>query len=504
MVQDFVGIDFGTSNCVVAAWVDDQLELIRLDDQAKDPFKIRSTIFITNEDAPLPKADPARVQSLLAGFQAELKKEQKARSQALGQMSPDSDGYAQLQRQLSQIDKMLVNERPLRARAERQALSEHSPEEDTLDKLLSSGTIYFGEEGFQEFLHQPKSGRFITSPKNFLGSRLGVEHLHRFESIVARFLTFLRKRAEQQLGRPITRAVIGRPVHYHSTMGEAGNKQALEIMQSAAAMAGFTEVEFLYEPLGAAFHFEKGLKQPTKAMIVDLGGGTSDVTLFELSAERSEELDRDQDLLSVDGIRQGGIACDKLLAKRCIAPTFGRGGERSNGLPISHGIYEGMVEIDDLPKLNDFYSEQRQDEIEQLLRSAVEPDKIELLQQLQERRLVHRLMHATERAKIELSDNEQMVLPLEFVQPELGVGLSRDSLTESMRLWLSKLQQLMNRARQQAGCEPEFIYLTGGMGLSPIVQAAITQWYPDVPIKTADAFSSVASGAAIHAKRLFG
>ena len=56
---------------------------------------------------------------------------------------------------------------------------------------------------------------------------------------------------------------------------------------------------------------------------------------------------------------------------------------------------------------------------------------------------------------------------------------------------------------KQAQQMPEIIYLTGGMGLSPLVQQALTQRFPDVDISVADAFSSVVFGALLKAKRLF-
>ena len=55
----------------------------------------------------------------------------------------------------------------------------------------------------------------------------------------------------------ITKVVIARPVNYHSTMGELGNKQAEALMLRAANKVGFVDVEFIHEPLAAAYHFEQ-------------------------------------------------------------------------------------------------------------------------------------------------------------------------------------------------------------------------------------------------------
>ncbi|MFT6986661.1 MAG: putative chaperone protein [Psychromonas sp.] len=72
-----------------------------------------------------------------------------------------------------------------------------------------------------------------------------------------------------------------------------------------------------------------------------------------------------------------------------------------------------------------------------------------------------------------------------------------------MKLWLDKLFAMINTSIKKVGTQPEIIYLTGGMGLSPIVQKAIRTAYPSINIEVADPFSSVVLGAAIKAKKVF-
>jgi hypothetical chaperone protein len=72
-----------------------------------------------------------------------------------------------------------------------------------------------------------------------------------------------------------------------------------------------------------------------------------------------------------------------------------------------------------------------------------------------------------------------------------------------MNSWLDKMFVMIDEAISDAGKTPDIIYLTGGMGLSPLVQQAINQRYPNTLLSVADAFSSVVFGALLKAKRIY-
>jgi hypothetical chaperone protein len=436
MTSDFIGIDFGTSNCAVAAWVNDKPTLITVDENSAYPFKIRSAIYLAHDDS--------------------------------GAMSNNAQ----------------INEQ-------------------TLNDMLNEGEILFGEQGFNAFLLTPNEGRYVNSPKNFLGAKIPKRLLDSFETLVIRFLSYLKKCAEKQLNKTITKAVIARPVNYHSTMGELGNQQAEALMLRAATKAGFQDVEFIHEPLAAAYHFEQQVTEPTKAMVVDLGGGTSDVTFCLLSQSKADNLNRDADIFSTKGIRQGGIVSDKYLASGAVSPLFGRGGRTSTGRAIPNMLFSGVYAIDNMPEMADFYSLKRAKSISEYIYESEDPLPLMRLQRVQKNRLTHQLMHAVELAKINLSNNEQSKLMLPFIEKSLSVDIHRDQVAQTMEKWLEKMFIMIDEAIKDANSQPEIIYLTGGMGLSPLVQEALSSRYPEVTINVADAFSSVVFGAVIKAKRLF-
>jgi len=435
MTADFIGIDFGTSNCAVAAWVNDQPTLIVVDENSDNPYKIRSAIYLAHDES--------------------------------GATSNNA-----------------------------------AANEQTLNDMLASGEILFGEQGFNAFLLTPHEGRYVNSPKNFLGAKIPTRLLDNFETLVIRFLSYLKQCAEKQLNKTIHNAVIARPVNYHSTMGELGNQQAEALMLRAATKAGFSGVEFIHEPLAAAYHFEQGIKQPTKAMVVDLGGGTSDVTFCLLSEEKADNLDRDADIYATKGIRQGGIVSDKYLASGVISPLFGREGRTASGRAIPNMLFSGVYAIDNMPEMTDFYSPKRAKAITDYIFDCEDPLPLMRLQRVQKQRLTHQLMHAVELSKINLSDHQQVSLPLDFIEKNLNVEIQRTQVLQTMDKWLAKLFVMIDDAIADAQCQPDIIYLTGGMGLSPLVQQALTARYP-VPINVADAFSSVVFGALLKAKRLY-
>ncbi|MGI2130256.1 Hsp70 family protein [Shewanella baltica] len=522
MKKNYIGIDFGTSNCSVAAWVDGKVVLIPVDDDFNDKFKIRSSIFIREDDKSLPTPTAERITYFIGQIKNELTRNKVRAQEELDNLIgsaennrgtnkvpstyKNSNTYISLINTINNVDAQIENVNVLSSRAKRLAISEIYAQIKTasLDEMLTKGTIEFGEAGFQQYLSTPEAGKLVNSPKNFLGADIGKSHLQVFETVVGRLLSYLRLKAEAELDQPIHKAVIARPVHYHSTLGEAGNIQAISIMERAAAAAGFDEVQFIFEPMAAALHFEKQLEQERTVMIVDLGGGTSDVVICKLSPERVNQTDRQADILSVKGNRIGGIVCDKDFAMTSVSPYFGRGELLRGGAPIPHMIFNGMVDIDNFPLLNDFYLPKHRHEIERFMGLAKSANKLNRLLTLQKSKLVHRFMSDVEKAKINLSDCNRFNLSLDYIDENTAVPLKSIDMSKSMTTWLNELKHLIDDSITTANSSPELIYITGGMGLSPAVQTAIKDWFPSTEITIADPFNSVASGAAIHAHLAFG
>jgi molecular chaperone DnaK (HSP70) len=138
----------------------------------------------------------------------------------------------------------------------------------------------YGEEAIDAYVASG-SGHLVVSPKSMLGYRLHGQARNTLLGIATHILGHIRSTASRQLGTQVRSAVLGRPVQFRSSMGDAGGVQAVEILTDAAHAAGFEEVEFLEEPAAAAMGYHRGEHDQRRTLVVDIGGGTTDLAIFE-------------------------------------------------------------------------------------------------------------------------------------------------------------------------------------------------------------------------------
>lgn len=495
-----IGIDYGTSNSEVVYFDGQQYQLIELDPLSDTPCKIRSSVFVYYPDElPLPPAElvEAKVDQLQRAigtkidkakegyYQAKEPREQQLYSDRIDSLRGDFHNKPMLQQQAIHI-----------------LMEDMTVQDLSLNKLVETGEFLFGEAGFRHYLKVPDKGRLIYSPKNFLGASLLGGQQQAFVGLIAKQLAYFRHCAEKQLGTSVTKAVIGRPVRFHGTRGEAGNAQALEIMRAAALEAGFEAVEFLEEPIAAAYNIERQLPQAQNVLVVDVGGGTTDICCIQLSPERLLQLDRQKDVLSVTGTRIGGMECDKNLITKTIAPTMGMGTTFGNNLPIPPTYFSDMCAVDNIPRLNNFFSDEYGLEIAQTKSVSSHPDLLQRLLIVQTEKLSARLVNSSRLAKEMLSDKAQITLPLRYIQDDYQVEISQDDLHRSMQSWLQRVKKLINECLANSSEPPQMLFITGGMSLSPIVRQEIIDMLPDLPLMEGDAFNSVCQGLSIQAAKL--
>src|SRR5688572_3151921 len=129
--------------------------------------------------------------------------------------------------------------------------------------------IFFGSEAIAHYISAPGEGYFIKSPKSFLGaSGLRQQSVDFFEDLVAAMMLNVKNRAEQHLQKAITQVVIGRPVNFQGINAQESNQQAQAILAAAGKRIGFTDIEFLFEPLAAGFDFETRLTENKTVLVV--------------------------------------------------------------------------------------------------------------------------------------------------------------------------------------------------------------------------------------------
>lgn len=374
----------------------------------------------------------------------------------------------------------------------------------SLGVLSDEQTLFIGEEAIEQYIDLPEEGYFVKSPKSFLGaSGLQTQHLAFFEDVVTAMMFQIKQAAEKSLGGSITQTVIGRPVNFQGSGGEEANQQACRILKCAAARAGFVDVELLYEPLAAGIDFEAGLEQDKVVLVVDVGGGTSDCSIVKMGPSYRDKPERSADFLGHSGARVGGNDLDIHLAYYGLTPVLGMGGKLKNGLPIPTQSYWNAVSVNDIPSQVEFNSLASVEIMEQMQRDAAEPEKVARLIQLQEQKQSYQLVRSAELAKISLSDQEQVISDLSYLDKELSQPISREVYELAIERPVAKIVDLMSEVIKQAGCTPELVYVTGGTTKSPAVRQAIASLLGDIDVVDGDHFGSVTAGLTRWAEKLY-
>ena len=135
-------------------------------------------------------------------------------------------------------------------------------------------------------------GRLMRALKSVLGSSLVHEKTRiksrsmAFTDIIGLFIGELKARMEDFTGQPAGPVVFGRPVQFVDDDAEA-DRNAQNELEKAARARGFGEIAFQFEPIAAALDYERSVAREELALIVDMGGGTSDFSVVRVSPERA-------------------------------------------------------------------------------------------------------------------------------------------------------------------------------------------------------------------------
>lgn len=364
--------------------------------------------------------------------------------------------------------------------------------------------LYVGGEALEEYFAWPGEGYFVKSPKSFLGaSGLQGASIHFFEDIVTAMMISVKQRSEVHTQQAITHTVIGRPVNFQGLNAEKSNQQAISILTTAAKRAGFKEVEFLFEPIGAALSFEQSLTQDKTVLVMDVGGGTTDCAMVKMGPSHRDNDKREQDFIGHTGERIGGNDLDIQLAGQCLMPMFGMQSTLKNGLPMPTQPFWNAVRTNDVSAQADFNSVDTSRHLQQLLLDCSESEQLQRFIRMRSEKQNHHIVRSAELAKIELSKVADTFIDLAYIEPDLGCNVSRDQYSQSIQRPLKKMIDLMQEAIRQAGTQPDLIFVTGGSGQSPVLRDAIQNALGDIKIVDGDHFGSVASGLTVWANRIF-
>ncbi|MFN2499775.1 MAG: molecular chaperone DnaK [Pyrinomonadaceae bacterium] len=257
----------------------------------------------------------------------------------------------------------------------------------------------------------------------------------------------LKAAAEDFLGEPVTDAIITVPAYFDDTQRQA--------TKDAGKIAGLTVERIINEPTAAALAYGLGKSDIERIAVYDLGGGTFDISILEMS-------DGVFEVLSTSG------------------NTF-LGGE-----DIDERIMNWMAD----QFLSDTGIDLRKDRL-----------------------ALQRLKEVAERAKCELSSATETNINLPFIAADatgpkhFNKPLSRDEFEKLIGDLIEQTIEPCQRALQDAKLQPadvDKVILVGGQTRSPIVERTVEKIFGKKPSAEINPDEVVAMGAAIQGGVLTG
>jgi hypothetical chaperone protein len=366
----------------------------------------------------------------------------------------------------------------------------------------------YGRQGLAEYL-DGYEGRLMRSLKSLLGSKLLKSETTvlgsalPFRQLLAMFIGELKRRAEANAGREFEQVVLGRPVFFVDDDAQA-DREASDTLLAAAQSLGFKEVSFQFEPIAAAFEYERHIEREERVLIIDIGGGTSDFSLVRLAPERRQLNERVDDILATGGVHIGGTDFDKQLSLNGVMPLFGyRSRMKSNAfMPTSH-----HMNLATWHTINAVYAQKSKLALESMRYDIVDPTGIDRLLQLIERREGHWLAMQIEAAKIALTGRDSHAIDLGQIEAGLSAQLERALFDAALAPLLERVRDSLESMLKDAAISPESVdtlFFTGGSSSIPALRDCVCQLLPNARVADGDSFGSIGSGLAIEARRRYG
>lgn len=308
-------------------------------------------------------------------------------------------------------------------------------------------------------------------------------------NLVACFISELKRLAEREFDRKFDSVVLGRPVDFSAN--------AIERLRLAAVQVGFKNVEFCLEPVAAAISYEASVRETELVCVVDLGGGTSDICIVEVSPQNRLRSDRSDDIKAVRGVNIAGDELSASILKGKLANKFGAGStfvSLGKTLPFPAHIISKLSRWHLISKIrnpNDLQS------IAQIRVSSNEPENLARLQTLVNENLGFELYKSIERAKLDLSD--EPLSEVRFSKLDLDEPISRNEFEQGGSAVFDYIQRAIVETLELASVKPAdigHVLLTGGTAQIPVVQNMVEDMFGSGKVLRPGYQSSVASGLA--------
>ncbi|MGE3762626.1 MAG: Hsp70 family protein [Kofleriaceae bacterium] len=362
------------------------------------------------------------------------------------------------------------------------------------------GKLTAGAPAIARYLETEGDGRLVQSIKSHLasGSFKSTQILGRrwtLEDMIAAFLRQIRGVSSIDLG---TRCVIGRPVRYWGAEDADDDERALGRMREALAKAGFTDVVFEYEPVGAAARYAARLDHDELIVVADFGGGTTDFTVIRVGPT-----DRGT-VLATGGIGVSGDAFDARIIDAVVAPAMGRGTRYrvdafGGEAPVPAWLYGHLRRWHYLSFLKE---ESTMRLLERVASGSLEPKKIAKLVRIVEDDLGLTLHRAVEGAKVRLSTESSDHVKVDSLDLDLPVTRAGFDtwIEDDLAAIGTVLDDVLARAGV-AGADVDRVFATGGSSLVPAVRGALAARFGANKLVGGEELTSVAWGLAARARQ---
>lgn len=180
-------------------------------------------------------------------------------------------------------------------------------------------------------------------------------------------------------------------------------------------------------------------------------------------------------------------------------PLFGKDVKTSSGGIIPNSILADAISTRNVPAQLRF-GRVTEGKIAAMFKGVANDDLKNRLLQLHEYQLQHRLIHSAELAKMKLSNANLCTVPLNFIEDELVVSISEKDFIESTERLIHKIEKIVREVPWKSA---DAIFITGGMGSSPILQARLKDILKgDASIQFGDMLGSVGKGLGYCATHL--
>jgi hypothetical chaperone protein len=360
-------------------------------------------------------------------------------------------------------------------------------------------TVLYGAAAMQAYLNGTE-GRLLRSLKSLLGSRLMDEYTAvgdksiRFFDIVVLFFKELKRRCEAHVGQSLSHAVLGRPVHFVDDDAER-DALAQATLGQAALEAGFTHIAYQLEPIAAALDYEQRISAETTALVVDIGGGTSDFTVIRLNPARIAQSDRSADILATTGVHIGGTDFDRLLDLATVMPLLGYKHVGTGGRIVPNSVF---FDLSTWHLIHQAYTRKSLHFAKELWTDFTDQALHRRLMDALEEQHGHRMLSRVETAKIACSiSGDAAAVDLEFLDRSLHPHIHAQGMQLALHDAIGQVVKCAQSCVSAAGLhQVDAVYLTGGSSALRTLIEALCIAMPEATLVEGNRFGGVAAGLA--------